>query len=156
MSNALSSQLIAQLCRQESDDPFLSLVTLSHVSFGTIRLVNNTSDIVSNGNTFTAFPMKIVLPKDDGETAREVSIDFDNVGLDLITPIRSVTDFISVKLELVLASIPDAIQYSFDELKIQSLSYTKSRISAKLFLDGFLNTEITSEHYSATSFPGIF
>ena len=156
MPNALSPSLISQLYRQESDVPFLSLVTLSHASFSTIRLVNNSENITSNGFVFTAFPMRIVLPRDDGESAREISIDFDNVGLDLITPIRTVTSFIDVKLEMVLASSPDSVQISFDELKIQSISYNKSRISAKLFMDNFLTTEMTSEKYLPTSFPGIF
>ncbi len=57
---------------------------------------------------------------------------------------------------MVLASIPDAIQISFDELKIQSLSYNKTRITAKLFLDSFLNTEMTSERYTPSLFPGLF
>lgn len=154
--NTLTSQLLAQIYSQESGDPFLTLVTLSHGDFDDIRLVNNTEDIVSNGLTYTAFPMKIGLPKDDGETTREVTIEFDNVALDLISEIRTVTDFINVKLEMVLASIPDAVQISFEELKIQSLTYNKSRVSARLFLDNFLGTELSSEKYTPTNFPGLF
>lgn len=156
MANQLSPELLAQLFKQQSEDPFLILVTLTHDSFDTIRLVNNTVDIVSNGETFMAFPMRITLPIDDGESNREVAIEFDNVGLDLMTELRSVTDYINVKLETVLASIPDAVQFSFDELKIQSISYNKNKISAKLFLDSFLNTEVTSEKYQPTNFPGLF
>lgn len=157
MSNQLSPELIAQLYSQESDDPFLTLLTLSHPSFSQdIRLVNNTENITSNGLEFTAFPMKIVLPRDDGESARDVTIEFDNVALELISEIRTVTDFINVKLEMVLASLPDAVQISFDELKIQSVTYNKTRVSAKLFLDSFLNTEISSEKYTPSNYPGIF
>ncbi len=156
MANQLSNQLLAQLFSQESSDPFLTLVTLSHDDFATIRLVNNTEDIVSRGDTFTAFPMRIGLPSDDGEKAREVTLDFDNVALDLINEIRTVTTPISVKLEMVLASIPDDVQIAFEELKIQSLSYSKTRVSARLFLDSFLSTEMTSEKYSPLIFPGLF
>lgn len=142
---------------QQSEDPFLVLLTLSHPSFpSSIYLVNNTENIVSNGNTFLAFPMKIVLPRDDGETTREVNIEFDNVSLELIDELRTVTDFIDVKLEMVLASDPDFVQMSIEELKIQSVSYNKSRVSARLFMDSFLNTELTSEKYSPTNYPGLF
>ncbi len=156
MANQLSNQLLAQLFSQESSDPFLTLVTLSHDDFATIRLVNNTEDIVSRGDTFTAFPMRIGLPSDDGEKAREVTLDFDNVALDLIKEIRTVTTPISVKLEMVLASIPDDVQIAFEELKIQNLSYNKTRVSARLFLDSFLSTEMTSEKYQPIIYPGLF
>jgi hypothetical protein len=156
MSNPLSPQLLAQMLGQESSDPFLFLVTLSHSSFSTIRLVNDVDDFISNGNTFTAFPMQIGLPKDDGDSQRELTIEFDNINRDLITSIRSVTTEIDVKIEMVLASLPNDIQFEFSELKIQSLSYTKSRVVARLFMDSFLNTEMTSEKYTPTLFPGLF
>lgn len=156
MANQLSNQLLKELFAQESGDPFLTLLTLSHPSFSTIYFVNNTEDIVSRGQTYTAFPMKLVLPKDDGESAREVSIEFDNVGLDLISEIRTVTTPIDVKLEMILASIPDDVQYSFEELKIQNIQYNKTRITARLFMDSFLNTEMTSEKYTPTLYPGVF
>lgn len=157
MSNPLSNEVLAQLFSQESNDPFLTLLTLSHSSFPSdIRLVNNTEDIVSNGLTYIAFPMKIILPRDDGETTREVSIEFDNVSLELMNELRTVTTFINVKLEMVLASIPDAVQISFSELKIQNVTYNKTKVTARLFLDSFLNTEISSEKYTPTSYPGIF
>lgn len=156
MSNNLSPQLLAQLYKQDSEDPFLTLITLTHTSFGTIRLVNNIVDITSRGDVFTAYPCRVVLPKDDGETAREITLDIDNTTGEFIDELRSVTDFIEVKLELVLASIPDAVQMSFEELKIQSVSYNAARISARLFMDGFLTTEMTSEKYNPLNFPGLF
>lgn len=156
MANQLSPQLLAQLYCQESNDPFLTLITISHASFDDIRLVNNTENITSNGLLYTSFPVKIGLPIDDGESARELTLSFDNVGLELIDAIRSVTDFMDVKIEMVLASIPDEVQMSFEELKIQTLSYNKSNITARLFMDGFLNTEISGEKYTPTLYPGLF
>jgi hypothetical protein len=156
MSNSLSPSLLAQLYSQESNDPFLTLVTLSHISFSTIRLVNNSKDVVSRGNTFTAFPFKIRLPVDDGETAREIQMEFDNVGLDLITPLRSVTGTVDVNIEMVLASIPNDVQLAVSDLKISTISYNKTKVTAKLYLDNFLNTALTSEKYDPTTFPGLF
>lgn len=152
----LSPELLTQLLGQSSDDPFVALVTLSHTSFSTIRLVNNGEDIVSRGETFQAFPFRFKLPVDDGESAREVQIEFDNVGLDLVDEIRSVTTPINVKLELVLASLPDEVQIELDELKISNVTYNKNTISARLYVDGFMNTQLTSEQYSPSIYPGIY
>jgi hypothetical protein len=157
MANQLSPALIAQLYAQESDDPFLLLSTLTHPSFsGPIRLVNNTENIVSNGETFVAFPMNIRLPADDGETVREVAMEFDNVSLELVDEFRAVTTPIEIRLDLVLASNPDYIQLSFTDLKLRNINYNKQRISAKLTLDSFLNIELTSEKYGPSNYPGLF
>lgn len=155
--NTLTPALLSQLFSAESNDPFLTLVTLSHSTFvSDIRLVNNTVDIVSRGNTYLAFPVSIILPTDDGETSREVSIEFDNVSRELINELRTVTDSIDVKLEMVLASLPDEVQIELAELKIYTVAYTKTKVSAKLIVDNFLNTEMTSERYTTTNFPGLF
>jgi hypothetical protein len=156
MANTLSPELLAQLFSQESEDPFLILVTLSHTSFGDIHLVNNSRAVVSNGVTFDALPMKIRFPVDDGESAREFTIEFDNVSLELIVQIRSVTTAIGVKLEMILASMPDVIQMSQEDLLISSIAYSPQKISAKIGLDSFLNGGLTSESYDPTNFPGLF
>lgn len=155
--NTLTPELLAQLFKQESEDPFLTLVTLSHSTFPSdIRLVNNSVNITSNGNVFTAFPMKIRLPVDDGESARDFTIEFDNVSRELIEEIRSVTTAIGVKIEMILASMPDTIQMSQEDLLLSAVSYNANRISAKIVMDSFLNVEITSEKYTPTNYPGLF
>lgn len=156
MANSLTPELLAQLLYQESDDPFLTLLTISHPSFDTVRMVNNAEDITSRSQVYQAFPFKIKLPSDDGETLREVTIEFDNVSLEILNEIRTVTTYINVKIEMVLASIPDEVQISLEELKIQSVSYDKQKVQARLFLDNFLNTEMTSETYTPTNYPGLF
>lgn len=156
MARELSDNLLSQMNSESSIDPFLALITLSHESFDTLYLVNNTESIVSRGNTYNPFPVKVKLPTDDGETQREVSLVLDNVSLELIEEIRTPTTPIECKVEMILASNPDIVEISYDELKIKNVSYTKQNISAKLYLDDFLDTELTSEKYTPTSFPGIF
>lgn len=143
---------------QQSDDPFLTLITLNHPDWSVpTYLVNNSEDVISNGLTFNPFPFKIVLPTDDGETARKIALELDNVSLDLITELRSVIDnSIEVKIEFILASNPDEVEFSFDELKISNINYNQERIIAELYLDDFLNTEIPSEKYVPTLYPGMF
>jgi len=156
MANQLSPELIYQLMSQESDDPFLVLLTLTHPSFSTVRLANNTKDIVSRSETYMAFPFKIRFPVDDGESAREFSIEFDNVSLELVDEIRSVTSPIGITIEMILASMPDDVQITQENLQIQTIQMNKQRISAKIIVDDFLNIEMTGEKYEPTNFPGLF
>lgn len=155
MANELSNELKEQLFKQESGDPFLTLLTMTGPGFS-YRLVNNTKDIVSNGETFIAFPMKVRLPMDDGESAREFQIDFDNASLLMITALRSVTEPIECRIDFILASMPDVIQMSVTDLLIRTITYDKNKVSAKIVLDNFLVVAMTSERYTPSLYPGIF
>lgn len=157
MPNTLSQELLAQLFSQESTDPFLTLVTLSHPDWDEdFRLVNNTEDVVSRGLTYLSFPVTLVLPVDDGETSPEISIEFDNVSLYLIGKLRSITSGVQAKLEMILHSLPDDVQITLDDLVLHSINYNKTKISAKLVLENLLNTKLTSEKYTPKNFPGVF
>lgn len=153
----LSNTLLAELYGQQSSDPFLTLLTLDHTSFtSTIYLVNNTVDVVSRSNTYLAFPMRVAPPADDGRSDRRVSIELDNVSLELIAEFRTITDPIDATVEMVLASDPDTVEIEIGELKVGNIAYDAQRITAELYLDDFLSTELTSEKYTPTAYPGLF
>ncbi len=155
MSNELTNELKAEIFAQESANPFLTLVTLTGPGFA-FYLVDNTVDVVSQGQIFSAFPMKVKLPVDDGESAREFDLTFDNASLDLIRALRGITSPIDCRIDMILASDPDTIQMSIPDLQIRSTSYNKTSISAKIVMDNFLSVAIPSEKYTPTLFPGIF
>lgn len=154
----LSNNTLAQLFTQSSDDPFLTLYTLDHPDWDDpIYLVNNTEEIISNGETFIPFPVNITLPVDDGETIRSSKITLDNVSRDLIDVIRATTDNeISAKIQMVLASAPDTVEIEIGEMKIVTVQYDEQKISATLTMDDFLNTEVSGEKYTPSLYPGLF
>lgn len=157
MPNQLSNQMLAQIFAQESNDPFLLLVTLEHESLAApIRLVANTESVTSRGNLFEAFPMKLRLAVDDGESDKQVSIEFDNVGLTLIDALRSITDPLKAKLELVLASLPNTVQIVIEDLKMSAVTYSRQSVQATLYFDSFMTTEMTSERYTPSKYPSLF
>lgn len=155
MPNQISQELLAQLYSQDSSDPFLALLTITHPS-RVIRLVNNSSDIISRGQAYSAYPFKIILPTDDGENQRQVSLTLDNTSLELIEFFRGVTEEMPAKVEMILASLPDEVQMDLSDLLIKGIQYDKNTIVATLALDNFLNTEMTSEKYTPARFPGLF
>ena len=138
----LSPVFLTQLTKQESEDPFLLLVELSHTNFGSVYLVNNSVNVTSNGNEYMAFPMEITLPVDDGTTEPSVQIVFDNVSRELVDEIRNAVTQIDVNIKGVLASNPDYVEIEVGEMKLTKVSYNSQRISAVLAFDDFLNTEL--------------
>ena len=153
----ISPELYAQFYSQESNDPFLVLLTLSHPSFAEdFRIVNNTKDITSRGNVFFAFPVKITLPVDDGETIPSVKLSLDNIGRELVDELRSINDFITVKLEMILASLPDEVQIEIYDMKLSNATFSETTISGTLFLDDFMNTQLNVETYGPSNYKAIF
>lgn len=63
---------------KRSDDPTLLLVTITHPNFETVRLVNNTEDFVSRGETYKASWFEVDWVNDDGEMPR-CSLSVPNV-----------------------------------------------------------------------------
>jgi len=156
MARTLTQPTLTQLFLQESSDPFLMLLTLSHPSYPTIRLVNNNEDIVSRTNTFTALAMKIVLPTDDGESIPKMQIVLDNVPLELMDELRSTTTPANVTIEAVLASRPDIVEILITDLLLSNISYDNRKITATLGLNDFFNQRIPGEIYSPQLYPGMF
>jgi len=145
------------MLENDSNDPFLALLTLNHDDFDQpVRLVNNTVNIDSRGETYLAFPFKFVLSTDDGESDQYVKIEMDNSSLLLMEKLRSITSPVTVTIEMVLASTPGTVEVGLGELKLRNIAYNAQSISGTLSLDDFLNTDLTSESYSPTSYPGIF
>jgi hypothetical protein len=59
-------------------------------------------------------------------------------------------------VEMVLASNPDTVQYSIEDLKLKNIQYNSQSINATLVMDDFLGVALTSERYNPDNFPGIF
>ena len=140
-----------------SDDPFLFLLQLSHADWGQdYFIVNNLEDITSNGQLYNAYAMKVTLPQTSSEVLPSVNIQVDNVSLELIEFFRSITTPISATLKGILASDPDVIEISLDDLKINNIQYNDKTIDLTLIVDNWLNQKIPGEVYSPELYPGLF
>ena len=63
MARTVSATLEAAVYEQETNEIFHILLEIAHTDMSaTLRFVNNTEDVVSNGDTYTAFPFLIDFP----------------------------------------------------------------------------------------------
>lgn len=153
----LSQKLIKAVLEQDTGEVFLLLLTFDHKSFPSpIRLVNNLEDIRSRGDLYQAFPLELTLPPDDGDTLPTVQITCQNASLELIDEIRSVQGPMSVRIELIMASTPDWVEASIEDLRVASVQYDKSAIQMTCTVDDLLNTSFPKERYLPSNFPGLF
>jgi len=156
MPRTLTQNTLTQFFLQESSDPFLLLITLSHPQFPTIRLVNNNEDVISRGNTFTALAMRITLQTNDGESIPQISIVLDNVPIELMDELRSTTTPANVLVEAILKSLPDVVEISIGDLLLSKINYSNRQITATLVLNDLFNQRIPGELYSPQFYPGMF
>lgn len=154
---AFSQRLVQAVLEPNTDEVFLFLLTFNHPSFAEpIRLVNNLDNITSNGHEFTAFPLDLALPMDDSDSLPSVQITVQNASLELVDEIRSIQSPMSMKLELILASTPNTIEVSIENMRIASIQYDKQTIQMTCTVDDLLNTAFPKEKYLPSNFPALF
>jgi len=154
---SFSSAFKIAVLEQNTDEVFLWLLTIQHQeSNTTFRLVNNLDDVVSRGETYMAFPFQFVLPEDDGETLPTIQISVDNVSLELIEIIRTYGTGITITSEIIMASAPDNVEYSIDDLSLVDATYNSQSITLTAQIQDLLNQRFPADDYLPRTFPGMF
>lgn len=154
---AYSQNLIRAALDQNTKEVFLFLLTFTGGSITEpVRLVNNLEDVTSRGNSYMAFPLDLTLPIDDGDSMPSIKIVCQNASLQLIETIRNVGTVMYVKLEMILASSPDYIEASIENMRVSSVQYDKDAITMTCAMDDLLNTAFGRERYLPSNFPGLF
>ncbi len=158
MSRTLSAATIEALNSADTSEIFLILLTIETADPATpIRAVNNTVDVVSNGNTFTAFPFRLSLPTDSEEigiSAAKLSID--NIDRQIVTGIRFMTFDPEITMEVVRAADPDTIEASFGGYRLKNVTYDHLTVSGDLTIESFLLEPFPSGVMGPGNFKGIF
>jgi len=142
---------------QNTDEVFLWLLTIEHAASSTVfRLANNLDDVISRGNTYMAFPFQFVLPEDDGETLPTIQISVDNVSLELIDIVRTYGSGIGITAEIVLASAPNTVEYSIEDLTLIDATYNSQSITLTAQIQDLLNQRYPADDFLPRTFPGMF
>lgn len=114
-------------------DPFLYLLTISHADLpAPIRLVRNKVDVVSRGNTYTAFPFDIVLPGDGDGGQRPARITIDNVDQRIVQTVRAISTPPTLLIEEVKGSALDTVEASLPPMKLYAATYDRLALEAEL------------------------
>lgn len=144
----------AALYAAQSDEAWLQLVTIDHESIGApIRLVCNTENVISRGETYQAFPFAINLPATD---QMQVDLVVDNVTLELVDEVRSIDTPLTITLEVVLASAPDTVEAGPFSFESRSAEYDVRQMRLTLAYEPILNLPFPAYTYTPLDYPGLF
>lgn len=134
------------------------LLEISHAQLATpIRVVNDNSDLVSDGDTYTAFAFRVTLPTDIAGQLPRATLTIDNVGRELTQWLDASNGGkgAQVRFMQVMRDTPDVIEYDIT-LDLLNVSQTLSTVSAELGYDDTLNLPGLPITYRPDVAPGIF
>lgn len=115
----------------EPDEVVIVLLTIAHPAIATIRVTNDNKDVVSNGNTFIAYPFSITLPNDN-EDVGVAELQIANVDRTIIEAVEEMTEPASCTVQVVLASTPNVIEYEWSNLIIRNVSADDVTVTAQI------------------------
>lgn len=151
----LSSNAAAAANTPSSSIAWLTLLTFTIPGLDPLRVVNNTEDIISRGNTFLACGFEIILPVDDGETMPTVKLTIPNADREIIEWIRGFPVAPALMMEIILSNSPDVVERSIDWMRLADVTYDALQITGTLAVENVLSAGFPSEKYSPVRFPAL-
>lgn len=141
---------------QETDEVFLTLITISHDSLtGPMYIVDHYDSIISNGVTYAGFPFQITLPDSGGEKPPRAQIKIDNIDRSIISTLRGLLTPPMLQIDVVLASQPDVVEMSFGHLTLENIQYDSMEITGELAYENILVEPYPGISYTPDLFPGM-
>lgn len=147
----------AALYAQSTSVVPLMLLTIDHDDLVTpIRLVSNIVDIVSRGNTYSAFPFRPMIPPADAEELPRLDMVFEDVTQDLIVAARSVSTPPSVTVEVVSSADLDTVEAGPWNFEIQAVQYGRRELRLSLTVESLLTEPYPYRLFTPGDFPLLF
>ena len=142
---------------RESAEVLLTLVTVSHDDFQfTIRRVDNTEDVISQGNTFVARPTVVVLPRESDRSVRLGSVTLDDTDLEVSGQLRRVSTPPRVLIDIVRATEPNTIEKSFRHLECSGFSGAGTEAVLQIGLADYRREPFPGGSFNPETFPNLF
>ena len=157
MSRALSTAAKQAIFAPETDEVFLILVTISHPQLpAPLRAVNNTVNVTSRGDVFTAYPVRIDLPGESADEVARVQLQIDNVDRLILDTLRTLSEPPTVTVEVIMASTPDTVEAGPFAMTLHSAPYDALTVTGELAFEDILNEPFPGDTFSPALFPGLF
>lgn len=136
----------------------LILIEIDHEALTQpVRVVNDMTDVTSNGNLYIAYPFKCVLPDDYENQLPKAQIVIDNVGRDLMYWIETTGggQNSSCTFKQILRSNPDIIEWQIT-MNLYNVQVTMESVTAELGFENLFSKPAISRRYRPDTSPGLF
>lgn len=157
MSRSVSNTTKKAMFARETGEVFLMLITITQADLtGPLYFCNNSSDIVSRAQTYTAYPFKFTLPTDDDQSSPVAKVTIDHVNRDIADALRSMTSPAIFKIEVIRASAPDTVEITYDMFKLSNVQGDLFSITGQLTLEDIMTEPFPYRTFDPAKFRGLF
>lgn len=157
MPRVLSASAARAILARETEEVFLVLLEISHPDIETIRVVNNTVEVVRAEGTYLPYPFEAVLPDDTDNASPNVQLRIDNCSREVTRVLRELSGVPACTLRVVLASDPDHDEVGPFAFSLLNVEYDAFVITAAIgYEEDFLNQSVPAQKYLPSNSPGIY
>lgn len=154
---SVSANALAASFAPETDEVWVALLLIEHAAITPIRVCDNMEDVVSNGQTYVAYPFDIRLPGSNAREMPKVTLTIDNVDRTIVETLRAVATPATVTLSIVLASSPDTIEAGPYRMTLRSArTPNPAQVQGELAYEDVLNQPFPAASFTPNLFPGLF
>lgn len=156
MARSLSSAARQALFAQQTGEAIIILLTLTEASLpAPIRVCTAGEDVVSNGETYQAFPFEITMPDDTDEAPPTVRLTIDAVDRRIIEAVRAAEGAIAVQMQVVFSSDLDQVEVMPGEFKLTEVEYSALSVEGTLSYEDILSEPYPADTFTPAKFPGM-
>lgn len=158
MAKPYSAQYKSTLAQVSAPEAPYILIDINHPDLTqTIRIINDTQDLTSNGNVYIAAPFRCVLPDDYENQLPKARLAVDNIGRELMFWIETTAggNGSTVRFMQVMRSRPDQIEWEIT-MSLYNVQVTMKEVSAELGFENLFAKPAINVQYRPTTSPGLF
>jgi hypothetical protein len=153
----LSDPATRAVLAPETDKVFLHLLTIETSGGMVLRFVDNTQDVVSQGQTFTAAGFTIILPEQSSDGPRPCKLAIDNTDLAVFTTIKlAVGQTTTVTICVITADAPDIYERGPLKYRLRNVRATKETIEGEVYDFYIADRKFPKDTYSPEDFEGMY
>lgn len=167
MSRSVSSNFLASINAEGSDEVVICLLTVTHddlaqpiyLSSDPTTRISDSPPIyatVSRSREYLFLPFEFTLPDDKSDSPPRVQLTMDNTERSLVALLRSISTPASIKLEIILASSPNAVEMELPALQLANVTIGEDQVTAELVADSLINEPFPAGQFTPGAFPGLF
>lgn len=135
----------------------LTLITLSHPDWAVpIRMVDNTTPIISNGETFTPYSFTFTAPGTSFEDSDSNQLVVDDIDRVLNALFSSVNSEVDMEVGVIMADNPDLYEIGPYVLTCPKTKVAGSQITISTKRSSVLKNKLTGYNMEFKYFPGLF
>lgn len=159
MARNVPFDIVRAVNAQTSDQAFLVLLEASRSTFGTLRFVNNMTDVTSNGHLYQAFPFSLTLPPDTDEFQPVFAVTIPNTTRELVREFRALAgqrERAQATVTLMASGYPDVPMAKWRGFEVRNIEYDEDLMRFDLSIEDYYTEAYPGDSLSPANVPGIF